>query len=205
MNHKETIGEDKKELILDSAKLIFAKYGYAKTTLEDIANVLGIKKNTLYYYFPGKEAIFNTVLSREAGLFWNEILEAVSKKKSASQKLYTILVEGMQYARKRINLHDFASEAFLDVKHALTNSPTDFSERQVDEISKIIDEGVKNGEFKKCNSAEIARCLINFACSVEHREIEKSKKEFLSEINFELIDNTIVPLLNLIIEGMKAK
>jgi TetR/AcrR family transcriptional regulator len=205
LNNKETFTEDKKELILDCAKQIFAKYGYAKTTLEDIANVLGLKKNTLYYYFPGKEAIFKAVLSREANLFWNEILSTVNKKKSASQKLYTILVEGMQYTRKRVNLHDFASEAFLDVKQAFADSPNDFSERQVDEISKIVDEGIKNNEFKKCNSKEIARCLINFLCSVEHREIEKSKKEFLSEVNFELIDNTIIPLLNLIIEGMKVK
>lgn len=205
MNTKETLTEDKKELILDSAKQIFAKYGYAKTTLDDISAVLGLKKNTLYYYFPSKEAIFNAVLSREANLFWNEILSVVGKKKSASQKLYALLVEGMHYARKRVNLHDFASEAFLDVKQALTDSPNDFSGRQVDEISKIIDEGIHNGEFKKCNSREIARCLINLICSVEHREIEKAKKEFLSDVNFEMIDNTVVPLLNLIIEGMKDK
>ncbi len=205
MNREEILQEDRKESILHAATQVFAKYGYAKTTLDDIAGVLGIKKNSLYYYFPSKEAIFDAVLEKEANSYWNVIKSIADKKKTAEQKLRVLIAEGSKYVRAKINLHNIASEAFLDVKNALNNKQMGFYNREVEEISQIIEEGVANGEFKKLNSKEIAGCLVNFLSSVEHREIEKSKKEFLSEVNFELIDNTVLPLFNLIIEGMKTK
>lgn len=205
MSREETLQEDRKESILHAATQIFARYGYTKTTLDDIASVLSIKKNSLYYYFPSKEAIFNAVVEKEANSFWNEIKPIINKKNSAEEKLRSFVVEGRNYVRGKINLHDLASEVFLDVKRALSDTKLGFYNRELKELSLIIDEGIKNGEFKKVNSKEIAGCLINLFSSVEHREIEKSKKEFLSEVNFELIDNTTLPLFNLIVEGLKAK
>lgn len=205
MSREEILQEDRKESILQAATQVFARYGYTKTTLDDIASVLGIKKNSLYYYFPSKEAIFNAVLEKEANSFWNEVKLIINKKKSAEEKLRAFVIEGRKYVREKINLHDLASEAFLDVKRALSDTKLGFYNRELEEMSIIIEEGIKKGEFKKVNSREIAGCLINFFSSVEHREIEKSKKEFLSELNFELIDNTTLPLFNLIVEGMKAK
>ena len=42
--------QDKKEQIKKAGIKSFAAYGYNKTTLEDIAGILGMKKNSLYYY-----------------------------------------------------------------------------------------------------------------------------------------------------------
>ncbi|MFX0062900.1 MAG: TetR/AcrR family transcriptional regulator [Candidatus Hermodarchaeota archaeon] len=36
---------------MDAASDCFAKYGYRKTTLEDISKIVGVRKASLYYYW----------------------------------------------------------------------------------------------------------------------------------------------------------
>ena len=45
---KINIADRKKGIILDVTKKLIVQYGYAKTTLDDIAGALGIKKSSLY-------------------------------------------------------------------------------------------------------------------------------------------------------------
>ena len=45
---------DKKEKILEAAREIFFKKSFYEATMDDIAQVSGIKKPTIYYYFPSK-------------------------------------------------------------------------------------------------------------------------------------------------------
>lgn len=48
--------------ILDAALTLFSTKGYSGTTIEDIADALGYAKASLYYYFPGKEAIVKALI-----------------------------------------------------------------------------------------------------------------------------------------------
>ena len=42
--------------IIDAAARVFAERGYHGTTTQAIADVLGMRQASLYYYFPSKEA-----------------------------------------------------------------------------------------------------------------------------------------------------
>ncbi len=50
--------------ILDSAELIFARYGLAGTRTEDIAAGSGVTKVMIHYYFKTKEALSQAMLDR---------------------------------------------------------------------------------------------------------------------------------------------
>ena len=50
--------EEKKEKIIFVAMSLFAKKGFAKTSMADIAKEAGIGKGTTYEYFKGKEQLF---------------------------------------------------------------------------------------------------------------------------------------------------
>jgi AcrR family transcriptional regulator len=59
---KEEDRRRREDEILDAALALFAAKGYAGTTIEDIAEELGYAKASLYYYFPGKEAIVKALI-----------------------------------------------------------------------------------------------------------------------------------------------
>jgi AcrR family transcriptional regulator len=59
--------DEKRERILRSAEELFARQGYANTTMDQIVATLGMTKPFVYYYFRNKQEIFET-LSWRAGV-----------------------------------------------------------------------------------------------------------------------------------------
>ena len=51
-----------KEKILEAALSLFAENGYDGTSVEQIANIVGIKAPSLYKHFKGKEDILNSLI-----------------------------------------------------------------------------------------------------------------------------------------------
>jgi AcrR family transcriptional regulator len=53
-----------RESILDAAERLFARQGYAGTTIKQIGGDAGVNSALLYYYFADKEALYREVLAR---------------------------------------------------------------------------------------------------------------------------------------------
>ncbi|MEG2125178.1 MAG: TetR/AcrR family transcriptional regulator [Hydrogenoanaerobacterium sp.] len=70
-----------REKIIETMYLLVAKKGYDKSSIGQIADIIGIKKASVYYYFKSKEDIFLQMVKTlyktnyydRAGLFKNEI------------------------------------------------------------------------------------------------------------------------------------
>lgn len=73
--------------ILVSSKELLTKYGYVKTTIEDIARNMGKAKSTIYYYFSGKEDIFSAVIYKDLNDLFYALETAVKSKHSVTDKL----------------------------------------------------------------------------------------------------------------------
>ncbi len=60
----------RREQILDAALAVFARHGYHKATIKQIAREAGLKSPALiYWYFPNKSELFRAVVQRLATLF----------------------------------------------------------------------------------------------------------------------------------------
>ena len=66
----------KQQLILEAARKRFFHYGYAKTSLDEIANDIGIGKATLYHYYKNKEDIFLNVVKQESSYLRKLLLKS---------------------------------------------------------------------------------------------------------------------------------
>lgn len=61
---------EKHESILAAAERLFVRYGFKKTTIEDVAAEAGVGKGTIYSYFRGKEELLLAYSDR----CWHQIL-----------------------------------------------------------------------------------------------------------------------------------
>lgn len=61
---------EKHESILAAAERLFVRYGFKKTTIEDVASEAGVGKGTIYSYFRGKEELLLAYSDR----CWEQIL-----------------------------------------------------------------------------------------------------------------------------------
>ena len=51
------VREDIRDLILEAADRLLARYGYKKMTIDDLAQEVGVGKGTIYLHFSSKEEV----------------------------------------------------------------------------------------------------------------------------------------------------
>jgi AcrR family transcriptional regulator len=64
MNTKKSDNSEREQRILDAAESIIVRYGYDKTTMNDIANAAGVTRAIAYIHFKNKDALFEALLYR---------------------------------------------------------------------------------------------------------------------------------------------
>jgi TetR/AcrR family transcriptional regulator len=69
---------DPTTLILDAAEGLFARQGFASTTIKAIGAEAGVNPALLYYYFPDKERLYHAVLERRLGNAAREMASQLS-------------------------------------------------------------------------------------------------------------------------------
>jgi AcrR family transcriptional regulator len=90
------------ERIIDAALSCIARWGVAKTTLDDVARQASCSRATVYRVFPGgKEALLEAVGRREIARFF----DAVTGRLQAADSLEDLLVAGMTEAGRRLRDH----------------------------------------------------------------------------------------------------
>jgi AcrR family transcriptional regulator len=69
--------QERVELILRVAAEQLLRWSYKKVTINDIAQQAGIGTGTIYLHWKTKESLFQTVMLREIGAVWAELLECM--------------------------------------------------------------------------------------------------------------------------------
>jgi AcrR family transcriptional regulator len=81
------MNEGKKLKYLQAARSVFLRYGYKRTTMNDIAEAVGVSRAALYLVFKNKEEIFVSVLERWVDEIITEVRKAVAPNLTAKEKL----------------------------------------------------------------------------------------------------------------------
>ena len=140
--------EFKKDRILDEARGLFARFGYRKCTVGDIAEACGLTKSALYHYFSSKGEIFTEVTRREGHRLLSAIDEAVEAERDPLLKLRAFSVTRFQRARELLELYRLSQERFVELYPMLERAYEEFFTRERELLESILDGGVRSGTFR---------------------------------------------------------
>ena len=87
----ETDSMDKKEKILEAAREIFFKKSFYEATMDDIAQLSGIKKPTIYYYFPSKIDLASQLMEVNVKKIFEKINKIISTTNNVKQRIKIIV------------------------------------------------------------------------------------------------------------------
>ena len=79
MSNSQETKDPIREEILNGARELLERYGFKKTTMEDIARQIGKSKSALYYYYKTKEEIFGAVILQDIDIMQKLVTEAIKK------------------------------------------------------------------------------------------------------------------------------
>ncbi|WP_347839038.1 TetR/AcrR family transcriptional regulator [uncultured Draconibacterium sp.] len=136
-----------RENILKIARDIFSKYGYKKTTLDDIANAVRKGKSSLYYYFKSKEDLFQAVIMKEVEILAHELEIVINRNTDPVDKLRDYILTKMATFRNLANFYhaienDVTAVGFID------EVKLKYEQDEIRMIKRILIEGVRKNEFE---------------------------------------------------------
>jgi TetR/AcrR family transcriptional regulator len=142
------IQQKNSEAILEAALDVFSTYGYRGATLDQIAEVAGLSKPNLIYYFPSKEAMHQALLTRLLDT-WLDPLRDLDPDGDP-------VAEILGYVRRKVELsRDYPRESRLFANEILQGAPRmrDAIEgdlkRLVDAKATVLDRWMRDGRIAR--------------------------------------------------------
>lgn len=134
--------------IVDAAARVFAKRGYHGASTQQIADVLGMRQASLYYYFDSKEAALDKVCALGVAGFVETAQEILDSDRPARERLRALLNAHIAPLGDRADyVLTFLNERKWLPKESRRHIGK-MSRRLENIFEKVIREGVRNGEFR---------------------------------------------------------
>ena len=178
--------EEKKALfrqrILEAAREVFFRDGFMAANLDEVAQLAGVAKGTLYRYFENKGELYVAVLSHNGEIFERRLREASVAGVTPAEQVRSV---GRFYFE-----HWTRNREYFQIFWALENQAVigELPPGVVDEVTRlwenclrilagIIEEGVKDGCFAPCDAWEVANILWTVANGLIQTEHVAPRRE----------------------------
>ena len=151
--------------IIEAAAMVFAERGFHGATTQDIADVLGIRQASLYYYFSSKEAALELVCLRGVEGFF-ETGKAIAARPESAQKRLSLLISS--HLSPMLDRGNFVKVFLNERQHLPTESRRRIGRwsRGLERIfEQVIEEGVAAGEFRAGLDARLVTLAILGMCN----------------------------------------
>lgn len=144
------IQEEKEELILEAALEVFSQRGFHGSTIDQIAEVAGMSKPNLLYYFRTKEAMHRALIDRVLEN-WLEPLQAFDADGDPEEEIRSYIRRKLEMAR------EFPRESRLFANEILQGAPHIAGvldgplKELVDEKAEVIRVWIASGKVRDCD------------------------------------------------------
>lgn len=142
--------------ILDAAFEEFVAQGYAATRIEDVAERVGVTKGTIYVYFATKEDLFSAMIRHISVPFAEVVSSADDLAASCTDRLRSLIelfYRRVLRDRKARELLRFIVAEGPRFPHVIDQHHVEFIEPFLARTQLVIDEGVRQGEFRAAAAA----------------------------------------------------
>ena len=138
-----------REQIVEAAREHFSRYGYAKTTVSDLAKSIGFSKAYIYKFFDSKQAIGEAICAKTLSAIVATVEEAVGGATTPTDKfrrMFKVLVT------TNVSLF-FSDRKLYDVAAYAAGeqwpSARAYCERITQILTEVVREGRETGEFER--------------------------------------------------------
>jgi AcrR family transcriptional regulator len=139
----------KKDCILVEAARAFSRWGFKKTSVDEIARAAGVAKGTIYLAVESKEDLFYQALHREVRQWVAEVSKLIDPRKAADELLGEMAVFGFQKLEESPLVRDLLSGK---TKELLPMWSTQFDELRglgLQNVMEVLRLGIRQGRFRQ--------------------------------------------------------
>ena len=148
--------DDTRNKILSVANKLFSRFGFHKTSMDEIAKIARKAKGSLYYHFTNKEELFKEVVSKEIVNLKNQLSIIVNNTDlNASEKIKKYLIKRMEVLHDAANYHETLKADFFEHFDFIDDLRNELDEWEKANLKNILLQGVDKGEFAAVDDIEV--------------------------------------------------
>ncbi|WP_395396183.1 TetR/AcrR family transcriptional regulator [Novosphingobium sp. BL-8A] len=153
---------------MDAAEKVFADLGYAAARLEDVAQLVGIRRPSIVYYFPGKQQLYDHIEADIFSAMHGFVEERTSGVTAPLPRLLALLDAWLDFLVSRPTAARIIQRLIADSAQGSDN-PIRFSETALRDIEAVISAGIASGAFRPISAMNIlngvASGALFYVCS----------------------------------------
>ena len=183
--------------IVEAAKKRFSHFGYAKTTMAEIAGDCSMSPGNLYRFFPGKLDIAEAIASEDYEVHLTQARKiAVAPGKDARTRLHDLLFEELRRTYHKLE----KDPRVLEMANVIGHERPQFvnwmmaHERKI--LVELLDEAERRGEFvPPGDKEEIAEMIQSATMKFRYPQL-------WSRLTLPKLERELEGVLHLLIEGL---
>jgi Transcriptional regulator len=184
-----------KYLLIEIARLLFAKHGKKNVTMNDIAETSNKGRRTLYTYFKSKEEIYRAVIDNELDLVLQRLILVSEEKGEPDIRLTKYILTHLDAIKDAVFRNgSLRADFFMDI-YAVERARRPVDMKEIGFIRDILADGVEKRVFKRMN-VDLSAIIILYA--IKGLEVPYIRQNINSE--FERNKNAIV---DFVLTGIK--
>jgi AcrR family transcriptional regulator len=143
---KAVVSEFRCAEILEAASKVFGRRGFARATVDEIAEAAGVAKGTVYLYFPSKREIYLHVLRRALALLTEETVRNVLAAEAPADKIRAFIETRLRRAERNRDLIRIYHSEFGHIDPAHVNKEfKNLYLEQVETLEGVIEAAAAQG------------------------------------------------------------
>lgn len=140
---------DKQSRIVDVATALFSERGYAATRMQDIADGLGMKAGSLYYYFDSKQSVLTEIVGERVGVAVSMLEEIVEGPEAPMDQIRAAIVGHLDVFDRHADLYRIFQSERLDAISEELGARVDALGRRYEELwVELIARGQSDGSIR---------------------------------------------------------
>jgi AcrR family transcriptional regulator len=176
---------NKRESILKSATECFARYGFDKTTLEDIGKRAGLNKTSLYYYFVNKEEIFMEVVLGETKKFMADLQAKTVAYPDIRKQIRFYLTERIRRYGEVIHLTRLSIDSLQKLEPLLDEVFREIKAGEMTFLTNLLRRAAQDSDLAiNMPSADLAEHLYYLSDALKHDVVRTTGQFATEEIDF---------------------
>lgn len=187
-----------REKIIEASRDIFARFGFKKTTMVEIAQAVNKAKSSIYHYFRSKEEIFQTVVEKEGEVLKEEISKAMSREIMPQRKLYVYVKTKMLSLNRLVNFYNALKDEYLNRHYNFIGKIREkYHQYEIELVKETLHGGIKDGIFVTSNIDDTALAITTALKGLEH--------PWFDSYDISRIEENINSLLAILFKGIKQE
>lgn len=153
---------EKEQQILDAALKQFARFGFKKTTMEDVAAEVGMTKSNLYFYVANKRELYERTVGNALLQWRDSVAAAIFETEDVVEKFIVMTEKSFEY----LPHHEELRSILIMDPGIFTLSPQEDRFSEINQgamllIKDILSQGIREGVFHEVDVDHVAELLFS--------------------------------------------